>query len=46
VRPQDHALIQPMFQVELVKGANGRYDAKVLKTISPGNVQPPIVPFK
>lgn len=45
VRPQDHALIQPMFQVELVKGANGRYDAKVLKTVSPGNVQPPVKSF-
>jgi len=45
VRPQDHAMIQPMFQVELVKGSNGRYDAKVLKTVSPGNVQPPIKPF-
>jgi branched-chain amino acid transport system substrate-binding protein len=42
VRPEDHALIQPMFQVELVKGTNGRYDAKVLKTVSPGNVQPPV----
>ena len=45
VRPEDHALLQPMFQVELVKGSNGRYDAKVLKTISPGNVQPPVHPF-
>jgi branched-chain amino acid transport system substrate-binding protein len=45
IRPEDHALLQPMFQVELDKGANGRYDAKVLKTISPGNVQPPIHPF-
>jgi branched-chain amino acid transport system substrate-binding protein len=45
IRPQDHALIQPMFQVELVKGSNGRYDAKVLKTISPGNVQPPVKAF-
>jgi branched-chain amino acid transport system substrate-binding protein len=45
VRPEDHALLQPMFQVELVKGSNGRYDVKVLKTISPGNVQPPVHPF-
>jgi branched-chain amino acid transport system substrate-binding protein len=42
VRPEDHALLQPMFKVELAKGANGRYDAKVLGTVSPGNVQPPI----
>ncbi len=46
IRPQDHAMIQPMFQVQLVKQANGRYLPKVLKTISPGNVQPPITPFK
>jgi len=45
IRPQDHAMIQPMFQVQLVKGANGKYDVKVLKTISPGLVQPPIHPF-
>jgi branched-chain amino acid transport system substrate-binding protein len=45
VRAEDHALLQPMFQVELVKGANGKYDAKVLKTVSPGNVQPPVKAF-
>jgi branched-chain amino acid transport system substrate-binding protein len=42
IRPEDHAMIQPMFKVELVKGKNGRYDAKVLGIVSPGNVQPPI----
>jgi branched-chain amino acid transport system substrate-binding protein len=42
VRPEDHALIQPMFQVQLVK-KGGRYEPKVLKTVSPGNVQPPIL---
>lgn len=46
IRPQDHALIQPMFQVALVKGANGLYTDKVLKAISPGNVNPPVTPFK
>ena len=46
IRPEDHAMIQPMFQVQLVKQANGKYLPKVLKTISPGNVQPPITPFK
>jgi branched-chain amino acid transport system substrate-binding protein len=46
IRPQDHAMIQPMFQVQLVKNANGKFTPKVLKTISPGNVQPPITPFK
>ncbi len=46
IRPQDHAMIQPMFQVQLVKQANGRFVPKVLKTVSPGNLQPPISPFK
>ncbi len=46
IRPQDHAMIQPMFQVQLVKQSNGKYLPKVLKSISPGNVQPPVTPFK
>jgi branched-chain amino acid transport system substrate-binding protein len=45
IRKADHAMVQPMFIVSLVKGANGRYDAKWLKTVSPGNVQPPVHPF-
>lgn len=46
IRPQDHALNQPMFQVALVKGSNGKYTAKVLKRIAPAGVAPPITPFK
>ena len=46
IRPQDHAMLQPMFQVQLVKNARGKYDVKVLKTLSAGNVQPPVTPFK
>jgi branched-chain amino acid transport system substrate-binding protein len=46
VRPQDHAMLQPMFQVQLVPGKGGHFVAKVLKTVSPGNVQPPVTPFK
>jgi len=46
IRPADHAMIQPMFQVQLVPGKGGHFVAKVLKTISPGNVQPPVTPFK
>jgi branched-chain amino acid transport system substrate-binding protein len=46
IRPQDHAMLQPMFQVQLVPGKGGHYNVKVLKTISAGNVQPPITPFK
>jgi branched-chain amino acid transport system substrate-binding protein len=45
IRKADHALIQPMFIVNLVKKSNGTYDAKWLKTVSPGNVQPPVHPF-
>lgn len=44
IRPQDHAMIQPMFQVQLVQ-KKGKYVPKVIKVISPGNVQPPIKPF-
>jgi branched-chain amino acid transport system substrate-binding protein len=45
IRPQDHAMLQPMFQVRLVKAGSG-YAPRVIKVISPGNVQPPITPFK
>jgi branched-chain amino acid transport system substrate-binding protein len=44
IRPQDHAMIQPMFQVQLVL-KNGKYTPKVIKVISPGNVQPPVKTF-
>jgi branched-chain amino acid transport system substrate-binding protein len=46
IRPQDHAMLQPMFQVQLVPAKGSHYGVKVLKTLSPGNVQPPITPFK
>src|SRR3954452_13762925 len=42
IRPEDHAMIQPMFIVKLVKGKNGHFASVPLKTVSPGNVQPPI----
>ena len=45
IRPQDHAMIQPMFQVQLVPGKGGHFAVKVLKTVSPGNLQPPVHPF-
>jgi branched-chain amino acid transport system substrate-binding protein len=44
IRPQDHAMIQPMFQVQLVR-KSGKWTPKVIKIVSPGNVQPPIKPF-
>jgi branched-chain amino acid transport system substrate-binding protein len=46
IRPSDHAMIQPMFQVQLVPGKGGHFVVKVLKTVSPGDVQPPVTPFK
>ena len=45
IRQADHAMIQPMFEVQLVKQSNGNYEPKVLKTISPGLVQPPVKAF-
>ncbi len=46
IRPQDHAMNQPMFQVQLVKDAKGKLQPKVLKRIAPAAVSPPITPFK
>ena len=44
IRPQDHAMLQPMFQAKLAEVA-AKYVPVVLARISPGNVQPPIKPF-
>jgi branched-chain amino acid transport system substrate-binding protein len=44
IRPEDHAMLQPMFQVQLTF-PKGKPVAKVIKTVSPGNVQPPVRPF-
>ena len=46
IRPADHAMLQPMFQVQLVPSAGGHFGVKVTKTVSAGNVQPPVTPFK
>src|SRR3954452_18730077 len=46
IRQQDHAMLQPMFQVQLVPGKGGHFVVKVAKTVSAGNVQPPVTPFK
>ena len=46
IRPQDHAMLQPMFQVQLVPASGGHFAVKVVKTVSPGDVQPPVTPFK
>jgi branched-chain amino acid transport system substrate-binding protein len=45
IRQQDHALLQPMFQVRL-RIVNGRPQAVPVRTFSPGNLQPPVTPFK
>jgi branched-chain amino acid transport system substrate-binding protein len=45
IRQQDHALIQPMFQVRL-RRSGSRWQAVPVKTFSPGNLQPPIRPFQ
>ena len=45
IRPQDHAMLQPMFQVRLRQTGN-RYRAVLVKRFSPGNLQPPVNPFK
>jgi hypothetical protein len=37
-------MIQPMFQVQLVQ-KKGKWTPKVIKTVSPGNVQPPVKSF-
>jgi branched-chain amino acid transport system substrate-binding protein len=48
IRPQDHAMLQPMFQIQLVKNAKAQfgYTAKYLGTASPYQTAPPITPFK
>jgi branched-chain amino acid transport system substrate-binding protein len=45
IRTADHAMLQPMFQVQLVPGKGGHFVAKVVKTVSAGNVQPPVHAF-
>jgi branched-chain amino acid transport system substrate-binding protein len=41
VRKSDHAMIQPMFQVKLVKAANGRWQPRVVSRIKGQFVSPP-----
>ncbi len=45
IRPQDHAMLQPMFRVALVT-KNGHLVANVLGTASPYDTAPPLVPMK
>ena len=48
IRPQDHAMLQPMFQVQLVSRATGQAATcpKVLGTASTYKTAPPVTPFK
>ncbi len=45
IRPQDHAMLQPMFRVALVT-KNGHLVANVLGTASPYDTAPPLVAMK
>ena len=45
IRQQDHALLQPMFHVRL-RQVGSRWVAVPVKSFSPGNLQPPVTPFK
>ncbi|HVW88948.1 MAG TPA: substrate-binding domain-containing protein [Gaiellaceae bacterium] len=46
IRPQDHALLQPMFRVQLVKGSNGKLQPKILGTATSFQTAPPVVAMK
>jgi branched-chain amino acid transport system substrate-binding protein len=45
VRQADHAMIQPVYIARLVKQGEN-YRPRLVKTCSPGNLQPPVTPFK
>jgi branched-chain amino acid transport system substrate-binding protein len=45
VREEDHALIQPMFQVSLVEGDAG-WEPELVETIDAETVAPPVVDGK
>ena len=44
VRPEDHAMLQPMFQAKLTGGATPK--AELVKTLDPASVAPPVTPKK
>jgi branched-chain amino acid transport system substrate-binding protein len=48
IRPQDHAMLQPMFQIQLVKNAKAQFGftPKLLGTASSYKTAPPVTPFK
>jgi branched-chain amino acid transport system substrate-binding protein len=44
IRAQDHAMLQPMFQVR-TRQVGGKWRAVPVKTFAPGNLQPPVRAF-
>ena len=46
IRPQDHAMLQPMFRVALVPEERQASSANVLGTASPYDTAPPIVAMR
>jgi branched-chain amino acid transport system substrate-binding protein len=44
IRQADHAMIQPMYIARLVQQGSS-YRPRLVKTCSPGNLQPPVRPF-
>jgi branched-chain amino acid transport system substrate-binding protein len=45
IRQADHAMIQPMFSLRVTR-SGGKLRATGIKAYSPGNLQPPVTPFK
>ena len=45
IRAEDHALLQPMFTVKLVKDGNG-FKPERVDVLEPSAVAPPVTPFK
>lgn len=42
IRAEDHAMLQPMFQVNLVEGDDGALTPEVVETFAPDTVAPPV----
>jgi branched-chain amino acid transport system substrate-binding protein len=45
IRPQDHALLQPLFQAKLT-GSGSNVTAQLIKTVPPSETAPPVVSMK
>lgn len=42
IRASDHAMLQPMYQVELVQNVSGTYEPVTLKTLTAAQTAPPV----